>query len=126
MTVELAAMARRGALWLAVLPFLLLSLLPSVVMPVQSDSGFRLVICTGTGPLELATGPAGPADQAPDDDTSHCHWAAGKAGWALALPVGLALAVDRSSVAEVAAPSFVLRVGRATGLPPSTGPPRAV
>lgn len=62
-------------------PFLVMSAFSAGTMPVVSDNGtLRIVICTGSGPLEMLVGPDGsftPAEQSghtPDQDLS-CAWA---------------------------------------------------
>lgn len=86
-------------------PFLVMSAFSAGTMPVVSDNGtLRIVICTGSGPLEMLVGPDGgftPADQSdhtPEKDVS-CAWAmqahqAVVIGVAVVLPQPVSLSVE--------------------------------
>ncbi len=55
-------------------PFLLMTLLPAAVMPMQAANGtVMLVLCTGDGPVEMAVD----LGSAPDDTATspRCDWA---------------------------------------------------
>lgn len=82
-----AASARQGlAAWLALLPFLLLALLPPGVMPGQTArGGFTLVLCTPEGPQEMVLGPDG-VPQPPANEGDHCAFAQALPGAALLDP----------------------------------------
>ena len=88
-----------------------------------------LVICTAEGMAELMVDPATmqPADKsapdAPEKPAQPCAWAANQAAFTVPdLPLFLP---PPQSVAAGPAPlaPMVLTAARATGLPPSTGPP---
>lgn len=127
---------RAVALWLGLVPFFLASLLAAGVMPARiADDTIALVICMDGTATEIAVDPATmrPVDAAPDDpdgDGDHrpaghtaCDWAAGQLAVALPaadVPQGPA---PTPRVAPLAPVSTVIAVSRATGLPPSTGPP---
>ncbi|WP_172294477.1 hypothetical protein [Pseudoruegeria sp. HB172150] len=119
---------RRAALWAIVTPFFLLSFLPGGAMPVQSADGLLMVICTGDGPLEIRVDPVTgePVERDPHDGSGTCDWAMAKPA------VSLASAPDFPAPTVVLVPSepevlpVIRAVARATGLPPSTGPPSAL
>jgi len=111
-------------------PFFLLSLFSNGVMPLRTAEGLVLVICTGEGPLEMVIDPAtgdpidqAPDHQAPDDRQGHCDWASAKPPVGLAPSLGLLSAQTTFVPADLPVLPTVLYAGRATGLPPSTGPP---
>ena len=63
--------------WLLLAPALLMLLVPASIMPVrQSDGSLTIVICTGSGPLELRVDPdTGQPVEGEDIQTgSACHW----------------------------------------------------
>lgn len=115
-------------MWAIVAPFFLLSAVTNGLMPQQTSSGVTVVICTGEGPLELGIDPK-TGDPAGDQSTkSHkaCDWA----GFNLvahlsAAPLAPVVTTPAPSTAARILPS-ILAVGRATGLPPSTGPPAII
>lgn len=107
-------------------PFLMLSLLSPAVMPAQAADGtFTLVLCTGDGPVEmqidLATGQ--PVHKSPADRSDRCAWACGQMAMVQNAAPALPLLVGRVSRADPPPASTRLILARATGLPPSTGPP---
>lgn len=84
-------------------PFLLMSAFSAGTMPVVSDNGtLRIVICTGSGPLEMQVGPDGsfiPADptgHTPQQDVS-CAWAFhAHQAIVIAAPLVMALPITQS------------------------------
>ena len=128
-------MFRRIALCALLLPFLLSALIASGVMPARSAGGaITLVICTAEGMAELAVDPTtmqpldgsahGGTDQdGPQKQTGSCAWAVSHADFAAPTPPVLALPSWQMIAALVAPVPTVLATARATGLPPSTGPP---
>lgn len=120
---------RRLILGALVVPFLILSLLSPQVMPQRSaDGALILVLCTGEGVKQIAidpiTGEPVPTDEKPGATT--CDWAAAHPALTLTKPLDVALAERRSLPFEVAPAAMLLAAARATGLPPSTGPPVAI
>ncbi|AUH63228.1 hypothetical protein CX676_02865 [Paracoccus zhejiangensis] len=117
-------------------PFLLLSLISDAVMPVRgADGQLMLVLCTPIAVQQVATDPhhhsghAGHAQDDPEDQpaaTDRCQWAGLHPVLALITPPDLPLPENR--VLSPAPPPLpvILIAARATGLPPSTGPPLAV
>ena len=132
---KMAPLFRRIALCALLLPFLLSALIASGVMPARSAGGaITLVICTAEGMAELAVDPAtmqpldvsahGGTDQdGPQKQTGNCAWAANHADFAAPIPAALALPSWQMIALPVAPVPTVLATARATGLPPSTGPP---
>ncbi|WP_404712699.1 hypothetical protein [Sphingomonas sp. MMS24-J13] len=125
------ARAMPKALTMAILAAVLLLrvLIPQGWMPVQTDNGWQITICTGTGPMQM-TMPALPGqrhlpggqDHAPGDHP--CTFA------------GFALAIDRAMPPMLALPpvpisgwlittarSIAIGRGLAAPPPPATGPP---
>jgi hypothetical protein len=106
-------------------------LVPQGWMPVSDTHGFRITMCTGTGPMDMTVtmpgmtmhdGKAG-HDQQPMQDHP-CTFA--HLGLALAEPGLPALILPPISRAEaVAAKAFAVAIGHglAAPPPPSTGPP---
>lgn len=70
---------RRLALWLAVLPFMLLSLvLPGTMLVRDAQGGVTVVLCAGDGPVEMRVAPDGslvPVEKPPHADAHVCDWA---------------------------------------------------
>ncbi|WP_322893805.1 MULTISPECIES: hypothetical protein [unclassified Yoonia] len=120
---------RRLMLWLALLPFLALSLLGTGVMPERSDSGaIILVICTDAGMVEMAFDPVTmqPIDDAGEDDLPDhdpCDWAAAQPAFALVVLPDLIVPVAFRASQTPPSASTIRMVAAATGLPPATGPP---
>lgn len=109
-------------------PFLLMSLIAAHLMPSHgADGGMVLVICSTDGPKTITIDPATgePVDEQDHPSASACHWAC--AGHAVTLtPAGSLPLAERAAVPLCPQiPSFTLTAARATGLPPSTGPPVA-
>lgn len=125
---------RLVALWTGLLPFLLMSLVASGVMPERAADGtVELILCTGHGIERVAFDPVTMEPESDKDkgrkDTAapgYCVWAAGKPPLDLTSPPIIArpLTVVRRAFSPDAATA--LAVAWATGLPPSTGPPSAV
>lgn len=112
-------------------------LVPQGWMPVETASGWRIVICTGTGPMQM-TMPAdmasamkgmhhGPKDQEHNSNDHPCAFSS------------LAMALDESPLTVLDLPKLVpgtllirlvtvVSVGRglAAPPPPATGPPSAL
>lgn len=127
---KLAHKLRLAALCALLVPFLLTSLIASGVMPARSQSGaVLLVICTAEGMAELLVDPETmqPADKsaphAPEKSGQPCAWAVSQATFTL--PELPALMPPQQSVIAMPASiaPVILTAARATGLPPSTGPP---
>jgi hypothetical protein len=57
---------------LAVVPFVLVSLIAPGVMVTQSDDGFEVVLCTGDGPITMVLDLDGAQDHG---DENPCGWA---------------------------------------------------
>lgn len=126
MTASLRHRLRTLALWAMLSPFLMLSLLSPAVMPAQAADGtFTLVLCTGDGPVEmqldLATGQ--PVHKSPSDRSDRCAWACARMAIAPDAPPVLPVLLGRVTRADPPPVSTRLALSRATGLPPSTGPP---
>ncbi|KGJ11011.1 hypothetical protein EQ718_25825 (plasmid) [Paracoccus versutus] len=70
---------RRLCCWLAVLPFLLFSLIQPGTMFVRDAQGsVAVVLCSGEGPVQMAVAADGslvPADEMPHGDPHACDWA---------------------------------------------------
>ena len=125
---------RRLALWMALGPFLMLSLISQGVMPTRgADGTVMLVLCTPDGIIEIAAdaqtlqplddGPGSPARH-PDPGTGdHCPWAG------LQAPIDLTAAARMPQMLRPALPQgfapvhTVLAANHATELPPATKPP---
>ena len=132
---KMAPLFRRIALCALLLPFLLSALIANGIMPARSAGGaITLVICTAEGMAELVVDPAtmqpvdGSSQDAPDQDgpqkqPASCAWAANLADFAAPAPAALALPSWQMIAALVPPAPTVLATARATGLPPSTGPP---
>jgi hypothetical protein len=107
-------------------------LVPEGWMPVSDGHGFRITMCTGTGPMDMTMAmpgmaahpdPSGHGPQQPMQDHP-CTFA--HLGLALAEPVLPALALPPAREAEViAAKAFAIAIGHglAAPPPPATGPP---
>ena len=110
------------------LPFLLLSLVSNGVMPQRMAEGVVLVICTGDGPLAIAVDPDSgkPAEKAPDTRSGRCDWANATPPATLCPPLQLPARQAGAAVEILPVTPLVLIAGRATGLPPSTGPPAVI
>ncbi|QFQ88462.1 hypothetical protein F8A10_13265 [Paracoccus kondratievae] len=69
---------RRLCCWLAVLPFLLFSLiLPGTMLSRDAQGGITVVLCSGVGLVEMAVASDGsliPKEQAPHGDHHTCDW----------------------------------------------------
>ncbi|MAA96776.1 MAG: hypothetical protein CMN87_17980 [Stappia sp.] len=119
------------AVWAMLIPFVVSSLIGSAVMPAKgADGTLTLVICSGSGMIEIAVDPLtmepvseSPDEQSPKLQTNYCAWAASHV--AIDLPVIAAIPARlRLGMAAMNTPApTVLRVAAATGLPPATGPP---
>ncbi|PXA85572.1 hypothetical protein DMC47_37085 [Nostoc sp. 3335mG] len=106
-------------------------LVPEGWMPVSDAHGFRITMCSGSGPMEMAmvmpgmTTKHGHADHDQQPMQDHpCTFA--HLGLALAEPALPALALPPVGNAEaLALRSFAVAIGRglAAPPPPSTGPP---
>ncbi len=94
---------RRIALWLALLPFLALSLIAPGVMPARAADGTMvLVLCTPEGPQELIVDPGSGPDSHKDD--ARCDWAQGQPGAPLdAAPASLPAMLTAGRTASLAA-----------------------
>ncbi|MDW4499029.1 hypothetical protein R5H30_13620 [Sulfitobacter sp. D35] len=117
---------RRVAVWVLLAPFLLLSTLSGGVMPHRTADGLVLVICTGDGPIEVTFDADGSAPTDTPAEADRCDWASGTQAATIfeaTVPPPVATVVRR---ADASVTPFVLVAGRATGLPPSTGPPSSV
>jgi hypothetical protein len=107
-------------------------LVPEGWMPVSDGHGFRITMCTGSGPMDMTMampgmamhqGKAGHAPQQPMQDHP-CTFA--HLGLALAEPTLPALAPPPAEAAEaIVARPFAVAIGHglAAPPPPSTGPP---
>ncbi len=128
---------RGFALWAALGPFLLLSLISPGVMPARgADGAVTLVLCTPEGIVEIAVDPQtlqplddgadGPARHPDPGAGDHCPWAG------LQPPIDLTAHAQLPRMMRPVLPQgfaladTVLVAGRATGLPPATGPPVSV
>ena len=115
---------RRLALAVLLAPFFLFSLLADGVMPMRTAQGLLIVICTGAETTEIRIDPATGApieDDQPGDRP--CDWSGAHPPAAL---TPAPLPAPRLATATPAHPAPVpmrLAMARATGLPPSTGPP---
>ncbi|MDF3854117.1 DUF2946 family protein [Paracoccus sp. P2] len=65
--------------WLAVLPFLLFSLIqPGTMIARDAQGAVAIVLCSGEGPVQMAVAADGslvPADEIPHGDPHACAWA---------------------------------------------------
>jgi hypothetical protein len=107
-------------------------LVPEGWMPVSDGHGFRITLCTGSGPMDMTMampgmamhhGKAGHGPQQPMQDHP-CTFA--HLGLAFAEPVLPSLAPPPAEAAEaLAARAFAVAIGHglAAPPPPSTGPP---
>lgn len=129
-----ARLLRLAALCAVLLPFLLSSMIASGVMPARAANGaITLVICTANGAMEMLVDPATMQPTAPGHDMpaqkdkhdSSCAWAANHADFAA--PGLAALIQPLRHAVTLPAPTrpAILAAAHATGLPPSTGPPRS-
>ncbi|MEF9601255.1 hypothetical protein O4J55_02550 [Paracoccus sp. PXZ] len=70
---------RRLCCWLAVLPFLLFSLiLPGTMIASDAQGSVTVVLCSGEGPVQMAVAADGslvPTGEAPHGDPHACDWA---------------------------------------------------
>ncbi|WP_281374538.1 DUF2946 family protein [Pseudochelatococcus contaminans] len=118
--------------WVALLPFALLSLLANGIMPAMSSNGVvMLVICTGDGMVEMAFDSATmepvadttESDGEPTQKADYCSWAASHP--AFDLPDLVAVQQPDTTLTVLAPPRgpSILQIAAATGLPPATGPP---
>ncbi|APE44690.1 hypothetical protein BOO69_15705 [Sulfitobacter alexandrii] len=129
MTAAFAKMARRAGLWLMLAPFLVLSLISDAVMPVATDRGIRMVLCTGTEMVEILVDPDSgqPVDPSDADDTPpRCDWSAAHPAFAPAAPTVIAAIAANVTVIAPAIPPTILSHAGPTGLPPATGPPATI
>ncbi len=110
-----------------VLPFVVLAALMGGLMPSVSADGVSVVLCTGSGPLEirvdLETGER-IADPVAEEST-HCPWGGASATAAVAVPVVFPWPVSTLGQ-RPPADANVLPARHAHRLPPSTGPPASV
>ena len=103
--------------------FLLFSLAPAGIMPVATPEGIKVVICTSHGPLEITTEPK-PAKPEPAQGNP-CGWAMAHGLFNLA-DAPRPLSTGSSAFLIIPdRPMILLAHAKATGLPPSTGPPLA-
>ncbi|WP_255435555.1 hypothetical protein [Paracoccus sp. S1E-3] len=138
MTGTLRRQMRMLALWAMMLPFLGVSLIANGVMPSRGADGYvTFVICTGTGMVEMAFDPVtmepvetgGLADMPSDDDETAakaCAWSGMQAAFDLPHSVLWMAPAQTSRRADPLRVETALLMARATGLPPSTGPPAAI
>ena len=106
-------------------------LVPEGWMPVSDAQGFRITLCTGTGPMDMTMAMPGMAmkhghtDHGPQPMQDHpCTFA--HLGLAFAEPLLPALALPPLARAEaLAAKPLAIAIGRglAAPPPPATGPP---
>lgn len=117
------------ALWAICAPFILLSFIPSGVMPIRAENGaLMVVICDGDGMAEIAVDPVTlePVKETPYQKGEPCAWAL------VQIPVDLASRPELSpgsshfSILDVSLAETVLAIAQETGLPPATGPPSVV
>lgn len=112
----------------------MLSLISQGVMPArEADGAVTLVLCTPEGIVEIAVDPQTmqPLDDDPDGPARHPDTGAGDhCPWAgLQAPIDLTADARLPQMLRPALPQgfapvhTVLAAGRATGLPPATGPP---
>ncbi|WP_244287887.1 DUF2946 family protein [Labrenzia sp. 011] len=112
--------------WFAMIPFLLLSLMAPGTMTVADADGLpRIVICTGSGPLEMIVGKDGdlrlPGDQPTERDSRLCDWSLhGQTAVDLSIPALPAVSALRIPIAHIAfqdqirrRPSVFIRLARA-------------
>lgn len=125
---------RVAALWAGLLLILLSSLIAPGTMPARAGNGaVVLVICSGDGVAEMAFDPVTmePVSDREDggkDKTrpGYCPWAASQSVVDFVPPTVVARPSLFARHLAWPATETVLAVSRATGLPPSTGPPSAV
>jgi hypothetical protein len=68
--------------WVLIMPFVMLSLIPAAVMPMQDTDGtMMLVLCTGDGPITTVVNIGDGEDD--DSPLPRCDWAASTAVAAL-------------------------------------------
>lgn len=117
-------------LWGLLVPFLLLSLLPTGVMPMRDRSGIvMLVICSGETMREIAVDAETlvPVDEdRPGLPPDTCIWAKAHAPMLASSPPPVPVFLGRVIRLEPAPPVAHLAIARATGLPPATGPPFSI
>ncbi|RJE89318.1 hypothetical protein D3P04_01370 [Paracoccus onubensis] len=115
-------------LWAVTALVFLLSATTNGLMPLRGSEGVVMVICSGEGPLELHIDPqtGEPADDKTPDRHKPCDWAS--FNFTADVP---GAPVSPGNVAPILAEtaliaSSILTASRATGLPPSTGPPAVI
>lgn len=115
-------------IWAVTALVFLLSATTNGLMPLRSSEGVVMVICSGDGPLELRIDPrtGEPADDKTPGQHKPCDWAS--FNFTAYLPDA---PVSPGEVTPILAEtaliaSSILTAGRATGLPPSTGPPAVI
>lgn len=122
MRLSRSPMMRLAAVWAVALALAARILIAPGTMPVADAGGVRIILCTGSGPVEALLDP-GDKHGAPGKvakDT--CPFAVlGLA--ALGAEVGVAPPAPLSVVAAVALPPLPARAPPGTSLPPATGPP---
>ena len=106
-------------------------LVPQGWMPVSDAHGFRITMCSGTGPMDMTMAMPGMAmhgksDHGPQQPMQEHPCTFAHLGMALAEPPSLTLALPPFAQAEaLALKSLTVAIGRglAAPPPPSTGPP---
>lgn len=114
------------AIWATAFAVLLAVLLPASVMPHGNlDTGLKLVLCTGHGPVSISFDVGSGAPVKPEgEDGQRCKWACCHAfATAPGSPELLARSAFASRSLRREPIPLLLHSSRATGLPPSTGPP---
>jgi hypothetical protein len=128
MSLSRKILCSRNVVWAIVAPFFLLSAITNGLMAVQTSNGIVAVICTGTGPLEIRIDPATgePVEEQAPDQQSNCDWANLKFSAHLAVSPVPEVEFNLGFIDAPNVPSSVIATSRATGLPPSTGPPNVL
>jgi hypothetical protein len=106
-------------------------LVPQGWMPVSDAHGFRITMCSGTGPMDMTIAMPGmtmhgKADHAPQQPMQEHPCTFAHLGMALAEPPSLTLPLPPFAQAEALAlktPAVAIGRGLAAPPPPSTGPP---
>lgn len=128
---------RRLLIGALALPFVLVSLIGTGVMPARDAQGALVItLCSAAGVVDLAIDPAtmapfagadtsgAPHGDSPAPDQGVCDWAAAQAPFLHAVQPVLAAATPRMVRAAHPFTDTIRVLSRATGLPPATGPPR--